>query len=593
MSSARAMERLRIVMLERGGLLGLATFAIYAWLAPAHIVDGDNAEFSTLGMTGGAAHPSGYPLYVLWLRAMQWLPGTTPAHTAAIATAIVGAASIVALQAACRAWGARPLAATLTAAVFAGAPLVIRSGTRAEVFALNNLVAAVVLWLSARGGPARGMRRASLLGLVAGLGVANHMTCTLLAPVGLLGVARGARETDGSRALLLVVAAASFLVGLVPYAYLLVAPDSVLSWGTVRSLDDLVAMVTRRDYGGPGAFLPTGVEIPVQTNFAALAATLGRTWLWLPLAVGLATLVIRVVRRGDGESRWAFGMLAVSWLVAGPLLSMKFNIEPSGLGLYVIQRFHVLPALLLAVPVAVGTSALLARITRTRSIEQAGCALVATFGFVACVALSLPHVARVHSPAFEHYIRNVMRSLPENAVMFAGQDGDYFGGNYLQAARGERPDVTIIAWQLTPIPWYGARMTRRGIYQPEGPEPPLVRVVDYLLSTGRPVLMEPVRTTSGLVARTHPTYPYGPLIRVLPRGSAVPPVEVVVAENKVLYERFDFGYPAPGPDDEFATAVHHRYAATWRTLARALSEHGKPDDAAWAERVARDLEPQP
>ena len=73
------------------GLLSLVILAIYLWLAPSFISDGDNAEFSTLSVTGGVAHPPGYPLYVLYLRAMSWLPGSSGAHTAALATAILGA----------------------------------------------------------------------------------------------------------------------------------------------------------------------------------------------------------------------------------------------------------------------------------------------------------------------------------------------------------------------------------------------------------------------------------------------------------------------------------------------------------------------
>ncbi|HEV7554947.1 MAG TPA: DUF2723 domain-containing protein, partial [Kofleriaceae bacterium] len=66
---------------------------------------------STLGAAGGAAHPTGYPAYLIWLRITSWIPGSTPAHTAAIATAILGAGALVTLHAACRAWGARPAAA--------------------------------------------------------------------------------------------------------------------------------------------------------------------------------------------------------------------------------------------------------------------------------------------------------------------------------------------------------------------------------------------------------------------------------------------------------------------------------------------------
>ena len=46
---------------DRGGLVGLVALVAYGVLASPFIVDGDNAEFSTLAHTGGLAHPSGYP----------------------------------------------------------------------------------------------------------------------------------------------------------------------------------------------------------------------------------------------------------------------------------------------------------------------------------------------------------------------------------------------------------------------------------------------------------------------------------------------------------------------------------------------------
>src|SRR5690606_19927221 len=51
-------SRLANFAFERGGLIALATLVLYVWLAPPHIVDGDNAEFATLGTLGGVAHPS-------------------------------------------------------------------------------------------------------------------------------------------------------------------------------------------------------------------------------------------------------------------------------------------------------------------------------------------------------------------------------------------------------------------------------------------------------------------------------------------------------------------------------------------------------
>ncbi|HEV7558338.1 MAG TPA: DUF2723 domain-containing protein, partial [Kofleriaceae bacterium] len=127
-------------LVDRGGALTLAVAALYIALSPPWIVDGDNAEFATLAAVGGRAHPTGYPLYVLWLRATSWLPGSSPAHTAAIATAILAAAQVFVLHAACRAWGARNVAASVATGIYAVAPVVLRMHTEAEVFALNGLV---------------------------------------------------------------------------------------------------------------------------------------------------------------------------------------------------------------------------------------------------------------------------------------------------------------------------------------------------------------------------------------------------------------------------------------------------------------------
>ena len=274
------MRRLRTFACARGGLLGLAALVVYAWAAPTQIVDGDNAELSTLGAVGGAAHPPGYPLYVLYLRAMSWLPGATPAHTAALATAILGAAAIVALHAACRAWGASAAAASLAAAIVAGSPIVLRLHTQAEVFALNHLLVALVLWLAAPGGPARGARRTLALAFVAGLGLANHHTCVLVAPVGIYGAIVGLREVAARRAAIAVGSLLALALGLAPYAYLVA--DSPASWGAATSLADIVAHFTRQDYGGPGAFSPVPGRVDPLANLAAFAGSFGRAWWWGP-----------------------------------------------------------------------------------------------------------------------------------------------------------------------------------------------------------------------------------------------------------------------------------------------------------------------
>jgi hypothetical protein len=563
---------------------------VYSAFASPHVVDGDNAEFSTLGAIGGRAHPSGYPLYVLWLRAWSWLPAA-PAHAAALATAVLGALTVGALHAAARAWGARPLSAAIAVAIVGAAPLVLRYHCEAEVFAMNGLVAALVLWLSAERGPLRGARRGFALGLVAGLGLANHLTCVLLAPVGLLGAARAARESGAAgepgatrRALgALGLAVLGLALGMLPYAYLAVA-DGPASWGRITGLSDLFAFFVRDEYGGATSFVP-GAALPWTASIAACASTIARSWLWLFALAGIAALAARIARPA-GESRAAWALLAASFVLAGPVLATRFNVEPRGIGLYVVERFHLLPTLLLAIPVSAAIDHAIARLPRAEPARISP--LVAALPCIAFAALSLaalPRLARIHSPAMELGVQNLLSSLPPHAIAVVISEDQCFGGHYLQLARGRRPDVTLICSELLRRDWYRATWSRRGLAMPADPGAPLG---DALLATGRPILVD--RGLTQLLA-AFPSYPFGVLHRVLARGAAPPSPHDIATLNRDLYQAFDLDYPRPGRDDDFAAVAHRRYTAAWAAIANLLDATGDHAAARDAIDLARQLQP--
>ena len=167
-------------LFERGGVVALAALVAYIWMSPAHIVDGDSAEMATAGFAGGIGHPTGYPSYLLWLHATAWLPGTTPAHTAAIATAILAGIQLLVLHAACRAWGAPPIAATFAVAIYAAGPVVIRYSTEPEVFIMNQLVVAAILYFLGAG-PVRGFAVSLALGILTTIVTAVTMTRMMIA----------------------------------------------------------------------------------------------------------------------------------------------------------------------------------------------------------------------------------------------------------------------------------------------------------------------------------------------------------------------------------------------------------------------------
>jgi hypothetical protein len=563
-------------VLGGGWLLAVVAFVAYAALSSPFIVDGDNAEFSTLGAIGGRAHPSGYPLYVVWLRAWSWLP-MSAAQRSAFATAIIGAGALLALHAACRAWGARQLSSTIAVSIFGAAPIVIRYQCEAEVFALNDLIVACVLWLAAERAPLRGMRRSAGLGLLAGLGMANHLTCVLAAPVGLLGAVRGARE---SRVPVCAFAAATagLLIGLSPYVYSFFA-DGPASWGRVDTTSDLLGMVLRRDYGMT-SLMTGGSDVSWIDSVGALLSTLMRSWLWLPTIAGIAMLCIRIIRP-TGETRSAWSMLAVCFLLAGPVLIGRFNIDPHGIGLDTVQRFHILPVLLLAIPVASAID-----LGRVRVAREGPATVVCVVAFIALVLADVPRLAALHSPAVELGVRNTLRSLPPFSIAVVTQDDQCFGARYLQLVGGERPDIAVVCPGLLPLRTYRAFWAERGLAMPPSTGP---RLAQTLLATGRPVFIDPLLRS---IISAFPSYPTGVLMRILPDGAALPSPSEVAAINRDLYRDFALDYPVPGLDDGYATIAHHRYAASWARIAQLLDGAGDREAARDAFALTKQLQPR-
>src|SRR5580700_5830710 len=127
-------------------LLFALVLATYLATSSAHLAGGDNAEFVTIFANGGVAHPSGYPLYCILLRLCAWMPGG-PVLGSSRVSAVIGALSVAALQRACRAWAASPAASLVAAMAYALSPLAWRLATQAEVFALNALLASLLLYV--------------------------------------------------------------------------------------------------------------------------------------------------------------------------------------------------------------------------------------------------------------------------------------------------------------------------------------------------------------------------------------------------------------------------------------------------------------
>lgn len=576
--------------------VGAATALLYLWTAGPWLMGGDNGEFATLFATGGVAHPPGYPWYVIWLRG--WAPllqSLTPVHGAAVATAVLGVLSVMMVCLACIRWGVSPMASAAATMLYACGRVPWLLATQAEVFALHALICAAILAAAAPVPWRRAWLQPLVLGGLAGMGLSHHLTSVALAPLGLWALHHAARRTGYPwRAWLGAVAA-----GLSTLSVVLLMPwlasHGAWSWGDLSTWGGLWDHWRRADYGVVSLGL-YGDARPSLDNLSRLMLHLLLDGLVVGPLLALAGVVqlMRTAREapqdragGPGLTTAALVCWALSWVLAGPVLVGAMNLAPQGLALRVIERFYLMPQLLLTLPTAVGVDHMIRswRFSRTSQWSL----------LVACTylpaAVHLEAIRQEHQPTLQEFLENTLEQLPPDAVLLGGGDHRLFGYLYLQTALNLRPDVIYLDAALLHMPWYAQR-TRR--LWPEfplpgaggGPDstlhtPPLVQA---WLDRGRPVYLTHV--LSPTLAGSFALVPAGALFRILPPGAPAPRLPELVEENRRIAANYRM-QAAPVPrTNAWAALAWQDYRRPWAELARACEAAGDLDCAARMSRLA-------
>ena len=550
----------------------VCSLAAYASTASRFALGGDNGEFATLLATGGAAHPPGYPLFVLLLRALRWIPAASAAHAAALITAFVAAVATFTLMRACRAWGCSQATAAVVSAFYACSPLAWHLATHAEVFSLNALIAGVIVLLAAPTPPVRGLSRVGLLGLAAGLGLSNHHSIVLLAPLGLFGAWSAMRESKRPAASA-AIGVGGLVAGLVPYLWLLGAANrSPWSWGDTGSLASLFFHMRRGEYGTTRLAL-SGLDPEPIPHLWAFARSLVAGLFGLPIVAALVA-VFNALRPSstpkhpDRASRLA---LAAAAIFAGPVFISRFNIHLAGVGIGVAERFYLLPMFLTAILSGLALNPLIGRLARRFRFAPWGIVLAAAS---LQTSQALPRIAVAHRPDVEAYARNVLVLAPPRAILVGDGDQRLGAFCYARYALGLRPDVEYIDARMLLAAWYRHRVSAAiGVPLPEPVERSLgiAKVTAVLLSTGRPVFFTDQVHPAPFEA--FPSYPIGPLIRVLSPGSTVPDLVSLLEENLQVSKRLELAHDPP-PQDSWGASLYEDYARPYLTLKGAFARAG-------------------
>ena len=478
---------------------GCAALVLYlATLAPT-VTGEDSGELIGAAATLGVPHPPGYPVWTVLAHLFSWIPLGNVAWRVNLFSAVCGAGTIALVTLIGIGLTQRRGAAVLGALCLATSQVFWEHALIAEVYTLSTLFMALLLYRCLQEVPPQKSAPIYLTVLLLGVSTGVHSTLVLLLPC-YLGMVFWQLPPDLRRTPTFYIKAGIMLaLGMGVYAYLPLASlrDPAIDWGDPETLQRWWDVVRRAQYGFMVDQYPRSIA-----RFAGQCLTMLTFWFRdfaglgaLAGALGLALLG----RRRPGLSLLLTAMALGTALAAIYMQNFEQNRE-----WHWVMRVFLLPAEVLT---AIGITCTLAWLgAGHRNLR----------GFVMGMAVALlisslllhDSVRKNDYTYAEDYGRNILASLPENAIYVPVADHQTFPLLYLQAVEGLRPDVTLLRkygyLDLPAIPgllesgedsW--GRFPKRRF---DG------EILNWVLNnTDRPLFLHPQEATRGLDARLMPS----------------------------------------------------------------------------------------
>ena len=572
------------------GAVVVATAAgiLYFLTAARDIVVGDSPELIMAAVTLGVAHAPGYPLFTILGHLFSLLPVGSIPFRVNLLSVVCDALTIGVVYFSTFRLTRSQLAAAFAALLLAVDPIFWEWSLAAEVFPLNNLLAAVLILLLVAWHQ-HPERSAFLIAafFVAGLALTNHQTIVLLGPAFCFILWRR-RSFLLARPSLLAIGAAVFVVGLLPYVYVpwAAAHHPVHNWGNVSSFHDLLRLIARRSYGSKLVTTPGYTGGPPWDRLAALCVSFGPV---------IGVLIILGAVQAFQRARWYFWFSLVAFIFSGPFFVWitDLNLSAAPSALFVLQRFFVLPRIVLAPLIAFGVLALAQFIARSTSATALSALRIVAAVCLVAVAIM---VAATYRPIDQsqnfiarHFAQDVFNTTRPGSILLVNGDGLAFPLMYLQQVENAGKETTLVVIPLLLGDWYVRQLQERypGLRIPfdrYDPQSNNIKIFVEANSSRTIAIAGAIGNDHSLDLNFWP-YQQGLLITVVPKSQDVP-LDTLLAQNEQLLSRCH--PPAPGSvrANTFEADILNVYAYPAFTIAATCERAGlKAEARTWYERA--------
>lgn len=443
-------------------VLGLVTFSVYFTTLYPSLPGGDSGELIAAAQELGVAHPPGYPVFTMlaWL-AIKLVPGESVAWKVNLQTSMFGGMAIVFLALTVLRLTRRPSAAVLAVGMWGWCKLTWAWSITAEVFALNNLFVALLMFVALKFEDAENQSqiKMSFVGsFVCGLSLCNQHTMVVYVFCLAIWVLYTLHKNQILSFSVLVKIGLSFFTGLLPYFYLPLSSwflRSRWTWGDQRSFSGLLTHLLRREYGtfdlgkgetGQGLMFGLRAYLDhILSDFTVVICVL--------FLLGLAVIVNRHLKTTERSLTVFFTMMTVYLLFFSWRANLDLN-NPLYLG--VVERFWMQSDMVLVTIAAVTYSDIMSfflQIKMTFINYTRPDLLVAILVSV----FQLQRHYNLSDQSGNLVIRemgvDILNTMPKNAIILTKGDLPSNTFRYLHLCEKLRPDIQIFDQEILTYDW--------------------------------------------------------------------------------------------------------------------------------------------
>ncbi|HAV78790.1 MAG TPA: hypothetical protein DCX53_15680 [Anaerolineae bacterium] len=415
----------------------------------------DGGDLITAAYTGGIAHPTGYPFYLLLARFFQSIPIGTLAYRTNLLSVFASVCSAVLI------YGLvmqtlfssnnkfAPVAGMTAGFAFGLSPMVWSQAVITEVYALQSLLTAAILCIFIHPIPLAQKTLDRLRGLLLGLAMGNHITTIFLIPLTLVFVSRNQRGGNflTSNSSSLVRQFVWLLMGLSLYLTLPIRAltNPPVNWGNPITMKRFYWLVSGELYQSYYLqFQPGETWERIQAWASLLLQQFG-----LPgVALGVAGLILLFK-----PSRLYLSLIWTSLIFT--FFALGYSSDDSYV--YLIPLYI---SFSIWIGLAVGDA--MNRLTHRSNLIQVAIGFLCVGYFLFRATGYANQVDASKDMQAEMFGRQVMSGVQPDALVFVKGDKAVFTLWYFHFALNQRPDIIVIAEDLLHFDWY--RETLRNTY---------------------------------------------------------------------------------------------------------------------------------